>query len=92
MVPELFTSLRIKETHITQVPVLSYLVVWWADDGDPHPLSALLTPGLPDHGAPPGRADHTLPLASHALTLVPGIVKSLDIPFVTQSTRGKDII
>ena len=41
-------------------------------------------PGLPDHRAPPGRADYTLPLASHALTLIPRIVKTLDIPVITQ--------
>ena len=45
-----------------------------------HSPAALLTPGLPDDARAPGQADH-------ALTLVTGIVKPLDISVITNGTR-----
>ena len=59
----------------------SYLVRGRTDDRDSlHSPAALLTPGLPDDARAPGQADH-------ALTLVTGIVKPLDISVITNGTR-----
>ena len=59
----------------------SYLVRGRTDDQDSlHSPAALLTPGRPDDGDPPGRADHALPLVTE-------IVKPLDISVITKGTR-----
>ena len=65
--------------RITSHKFLSpYLVRGRTDDRDSlHSPAALLTPGLPDDARAPGQADH-------ALTLVTGIVKPLDISVITK--------